>query len=84
VGMEQRRRGAGRLQRLLVEDDGPGIPRRVRARVLNRGVRADQQQPGQGIGLSVAGEIAGLYGGRLSIGGSELGGALIQVEFPQT
>jgi len=71
-----------RLQRIQIEDDGPGIPQLEQARVLSRGVRADQQQPGQGIGLSVASEIVRLYGGSLAIEASDLGGARIRVTFP--
>ena len=74
-------RNAGRLLQLELEDDGPGIPAGKRGQVLNRGVRVDQQLPGQGIGLSVANEIIRLYGGALEIGESDLGGALVRVRF---
>jgi len=74
---------AGRLLQLKLEDDGPGIPAGKRDRVLNRGVRVDQQLPGQGIGLSVANEIVCLYGGALEIGESNLGGTLVRVRFQQ-
>ncbi|MCP5416399.1 MAG: histidine kinase [Chromatiaceae bacterium] len=67
--------------RLVIEDDGPGIPVTKRSEVLNRGVRIDQRQPGQGIGLAVAKEIIALYRGSLEITASDLGGARIQVEF---
>jgi two-component system sensor histidine kinase PhoQ len=43
----------------------------------------DQRIPGQGIGLSVAGEIVHLYGGELEIGESTLGGALIGIRMPE-
>ena len=67
--------------RLVVEDDGPGIPPAKREEVLNRGVRIDQQQAGHGIGLSVAREIILLYAGSLQIDESSLGGARIEVGF---
>ena len=69
---------------LIVEihDDGPGIAEAERASVLERGVRADQQTPGQGIGLAVVREIVQRYGGALTIESSELGGALIRTRFP--
>jgi len=67
---------------LCVADDGPGIPVAVRERVLRRGERADQQMPGQGIGLSVASGIMRLYGGDLDIDESELGGARIVIRMP--
>jgi two-component system sensor histidine kinase PhoQ len=65
-----------------VEDDGGGIPPAERARVLQRGVRADESVAGQGIGLTVAREIAAAYGGTLEIGESRLGGARICVRLP--
>lgn len=39
---------------IIVEDDGPGIPRNKREVVFDRGQRADTLRPGQGVGLSVA------------------------------
>lgn len=67
---------------LYVADDGPGIPADMRERVLRRGERADQQMPGQGIGLSVANGIVQLYGGKLEIAESDLGGALVVIRMP--
>ena len=75
------RHGRGQGMRLIIEDDGPGIAAAKRAEVLNRGVRIDQRQPGQGIGLSVAKDIIGLYKGSLEIAASELGGASIRITF---
>lgn len=65
-----------------IEDDGAGIPPAERARVLERGVRADESVAGQGIGLAVAREIAASYGGTLEIGESRLGGARVSVRLP--
>jgi two-component system sensor histidine kinase PhoQ len=67
---------------LEVEDDGAGIPAGERARVLERGARADESVAGQGIGLAVAREIAAAYGGTLEIGESRLGGALVRARLP--
>jgi two-component system sensor histidine kinase PhoQ len=67
---------------LEVEDDGVGIPPAERLRVMQRGVRADESVAGQGIGLSVAREIAAAYGGTLEIGESRLGGARVCVRLP--
>lgn len=66
---------------IIIADDGAGIPESEWERVLGRGERQDQKQQGQGIGLSVADDIIRLYGGRLEIGHSELGGAEIRVIF---
>ncbi len=64
---------------LIVEDDGPGIPDLERARVVERGARLDERVSGQGIGLSVVGELVQLNGGSLAIDASPLGGARIEV-----
>ena len=66
-----------------VEDDGPGVPVEARARVLERGARADSVHSGQGIGLAVVVELAEAYGGRLAISDSDLGGARVTLEIPQ-
>ena len=65
--------------RVVVDDDGSGIPSALRDEVLNRGTRADEVQPGQGIGLSVVAELVRLYQGRLDISASDLGGARVSV-----
>jgi two-component system sensor histidine kinase PhoQ len=68
--------------RIVVEDDGPGISEADRARVLERGVRADEKVPGHGLGLAMVRDTVDLYGGRLSIEQSTLGGARISVALP--
>lgn len=64
---------------ICIDDDGPGIPEHLREDVLHRGIRADEVQPGQGIGLSVVAELVSVYSGTLSIEASELGGARIRL-----
>ncbi|MBZ0104362.1 MAG: GHKL domain-containing protein [Sulfuricella denitrificans] len=72
---------AGQLT-LTVEDDGPGIPAQEAERILQRGVRADQSTPGQGIGLAVAASIVQAYEGNIRISTSPLGGASVTVRIP--
>jgi len=67
---------------LSVEDDGPGISEADRARVLGRGVRADEKVPGHGIGLAMVLDTVELYGGTLTIDASPLGGARLSVRLP--
>jgi two-component system sensor histidine kinase PhoQ len=69
---------------LAVGDDGPGVPAAEADAVLARGRRSDARGdvPGQGIGLAVVNEIVALYGGRLVIGRSPLGGAAVEVRLP--
>jgi two-component system sensor histidine kinase PhoQ len=66
---------------LVVEDDGPGVPERQRDFILQRGMRLDVQNPGQGIGLAVVLDIVESYSGELFIERSELGGAAFRMRF---
>lgn len=65
-----------------VEDDGPGIPEGDRPRVLERGVRADENVPGHGLGLAMVRTTVELYGGRLEVDASPLGGARFTLRLP--
>jgi two-component system sensor histidine kinase PhoQ len=67
---------------LTVADDGPGIPEEAADALLQRGTRLDESAPGHGIGLAVVGDIARSYGGEVSIGVAEPGGASITVVIP--
>lgn len=67
---------------LSIEDDGPGIPAGQLEKVVQRGMRADQTTPGQGIGLAVVDEIVSLYAGAMDISSSELGGARLTLRIP--
>jgi two-component system sensor histidine kinase PhoQ len=73
---------AGAALRIVVSDDGPGIPEPVRDRVTARGMRLDQQVPGEGIGLSVVRELVEAYAGRLSIEAADGGGTRIVMDLP--
>jgi len=76
--------GAHVRMRLIVtiEDDGPGIPDADRPRILQRGVRADENVPGHGLGLAMVRETVELYGGRLEVDTSPLGGARFTLRLP--
>lgn len=77
-------RTKGKADTLLicVEDDGPGISDEMRNSIVKRGVRADEQTPGQGIGLAVIHSILATSDGSLSINRSALGGVQAQLELP--
>src|SRR5512138_1145469 len=77
-GTHARREGL----KLIVEDDGPGVPMEQREHVLARGARLDERVSGQGIGLSVVRELVGLNGGSVTIDDSPLGGARVEVTLP--
>jgi len=65
-----------------VEDDGPGFSLASQQQITERGVRADEEVPGQGIGLAVVQNIVRSYHGELLTGKSDLGGAMITLKFP--
>jgi signal transduction histidine kinase len=70
--------------RLKIEigDDGPGIAAEQRALALQRGGRLDERKPGSGLGLTIAMDLATLYGGSLTLGRSALGGLKVQLDLP--
>jgi signal transduction histidine kinase len=69
---------------LLVDDDGPGLSPAEREEVAaaRRGLRFDETKPGSGLGLSIVVELAGLYGGELSLGTAPIGGLRAELVLP--
>jgi signal transduction histidine kinase len=65
----------GNVAQVLIEDDGPGIPVEHRETIFGVGKRLDETMPGSGLGLAIARDLTTLYGGRLWIDHSKLGGA---------
>ena len=75
--------GGGAGLTLRIDDDGPGIPADKVDAVLARGVRADATTPGYGIGLAVVRDIVvEAYGGEVTVGASDLGGAAVTIRIP--
>lgn len=68
--------------RLLIDDDGPGLPEAARAEVLKRGRRLDETKPGSGLGLSIVSDLAALYRGSLKLEAAPLGGLRAVLELP--
>lgn len=68
---------------IQVKDDGPGIQSHEIARILERGVRADQSIPGHGIGLAIVRDITQVYGGELSIENNPAGGLCVALRLKQ-
>ncbi len=69
--------------RLVVEDNGPGIPENLRLRVFEPFFTTRDVNEGAGLGLSVAfGIVANEHGGDLRAEASPLGGARFVAEFP--
>jgi len=69
---------------ILVEDDGAGIPVDALERVFELGERLDEAVPGSGLGLAIVRDVVELYGGRVWIEASNIGGAAVHLLLPTT
>lgn len=70
--------------RINVEDDGPGIPEKDRALVVDSGFRLDTAKPGTGLGLAIVSDLVHAYGGSMTLGASDtLGGLHATVRLPR-
>jgi len=76
----------GSLASMTVEDDGPGIAPTERERIFEPFVRLDPSRDratgGCGLGLAIVHSIAQAFGGSVSCGESELGGAKFTFQWP--
>jgi len=68
--------------RIVVDDDGRGLSPAEREQVAHRGQRLDETKPGSGLGLSIVVELAGLYGGKLTLGTAPIGGLRAELLLP--
>jgi signal transduction histidine kinase len=67
---------------LSVSDDGPGLPLEKRPEALKRGKRLDETKPGSGLGLNIVSETAAMYGGKVALHDSPLGGLKAVLRLP--
>jgi signal transduction histidine kinase len=76
----------GGSARVLVSDDGPGVPAADRQRVFGRFVRLDTPRDraagGAGLGLSIVAQIIEAHHGTVSVDDSPSGGARFVVDLP--
>ena len=69
--------------KIVVEDDGAGIPFDKINTITERGVRLDESVDGHGIGLGIVNDIIEHYKGSIIYGISEqLGGVKVTIELP--
>jgi two-component system, OmpR family, sensor kinase len=77
---------AGRMVRLLVEDDGPGVPEADRMRVFDRFTRLDPDRGGvhggAGLGLALVAALMSGRGGTVRMSQSPHGGARVEARWP--
>jgi two-component system osmolarity sensor histidine kinase EnvZ len=71
---------------VTIDDDGPGIPAKMREEVFKPFLRLDdarnQDEGGTGLGLAIARDIARSHGGDIVLGDSPLGGLRATVRVP--
>ena len=71
---------------ILIDDDGPGIPKQEYANVLKPFYRIDksrgQNKSGVGLGLSIANDIIRSHGGSISLEKSPLNGLRVKISLP--
>ena len=75
---------AGQWVRLIVEDDGPGIPEQDRHRIFDRFVRLSPEAGtggGAGLGLALVAALVQSRGGTATAGAAPSGGARIEVRW---
>ncbi len=67
---------------IVIEDDGPGVSKQNRLKLIKRGMRLDEMNEGHGLGLSIVQYMIEQYGGQLKLDhSSQLGGLLVEVNF---
>jgi two-component system, OmpR family, sensor histidine kinase KdpD len=75
------------MARLVVEDDGPGVPDDLLPRLFEKFFRAPtvgvRGRPGTGIGLAVVKGLVEAMGGTVGARRSDLGGLAIELEVPR-
>ncbi len=67
---------------LVIDDNGPGFPQQLITHLTERGVRADSQIEGMGLGLAASTELMESYGGSLTLGApDDASGARVVLRF---
>jgi signal transduction histidine kinase len=72
-----------RMIRIVVEDNGSGIPPGLRSHLFKRGTRLDESKTGTGLGLAIVRDVVEIYGGDVTLGDSVvLGGLRVVITLP--
>jgi two-component system osmolarity sensor histidine kinase EnvZ len=76
------------MARIIVDDDGPGIPEKKRKDVFRAFCRLDESRNthtgGVGLGLTITRDIILSHGGEVSLTDSPMGGLRVIVLLPMT
>jgi signal transduction histidine kinase len=68
--------------RVIVEDDGKGLPPEAWSVVFNIGEQWDSRSGGSGLGLPIVRDLVQLYGGAIRLDQSDLGGLKVILDLP--
>jgi len=68
---------------ITIQDDGPGMPGTEINDAFLPGTRLDETVPGDGFGLTIARELAGLYGGNVTLQNLQNVGLLCSLILPR-
>src|SRR5690606_18734892 len=82
VRLSSERSPKGNMLLVRIDDNGPGLTQEDAQKVLRRGVRLDEKTPGTGLGLDIVKELVDVYGGKLELKRSALGGLLVELRLP--
>jgi signal transduction histidine kinase len=76
--------GARAMVSLIVEDNGPGVPEEVRARMFNPFFTT--RHTGTGLGLAIVHRIVDAHGGRVRVAGAKRSssGTIVEILLPDT
>jgi signal transduction histidine kinase len=85
VGVAPRVEIAGQMDeracRIVVDDNGPGVPDEARARIFQPFFTTRSR--GTGLGLAIVQKLVVIHNGRITVATSPLGGASFQMVFPR-
>jgi PAS domain S-box-containing protein len=73
VGVDIVKYKGGRYCRVMIEDDGPGIPDDFKERIFNRALKSTDKAKGMGLGLYMVKSLVDSYNGRLWVEDRVLG-----------
>jgi signal transduction histidine kinase len=68
------------LIKIIVTDDGSGVPKGDQVHLGQRGRRLDEQTPGHGLGLAIVRDIVERYSGHVSFSSGSKRGLRVLVE----
>jgi signal transduction histidine kinase len=67
-----------------IEDNGPGIPKEIRNKILQPFFTTKKGTEGTGLGLSITNDIIKAHGGRLDLKSTKGEGTIFVIELPLT